>query len=230
MNKQIQEPVVTLESDGSKRINHPAFGIISAARVSGGHSALFDSDFTHQHYMTLTIKTASVRRDLSNNWNFGGEELIEIAMSESQWATFVSSLNVGSGTPCTLRHVCGEYRPQLPNPDAPSKQFKEELCKSMSAMQDELKSLAASLKSEGAIGKKRANELSENLSRLAERFSSNVTFVANQFDEHVERTIENAKIEVNAYANNLVTKTGIDALRNVPPGIAYQDQPLIQNS
>jgi hypothetical protein len=75
---------------------HPAFGQIGASRVSG-HIQLYDSDFHHNAYMTISIRRSELHRSLNRDWHYGRDELIEVALSEAQWATFVSAPNIGSG-------------------------------------------------------------------------------------------------------------------------------------
>src|SRR6476646_10686413 len=84
--------------------SHPAWGLVSAHRVSSTPGAvLFDSDIQHQHYMQITLRRASRDRGLSRDWiHEEGPTLIESNMSEAQWAAFVSSTNT-SGVPCTIR-------------------------------------------------------------------------------------------------------------------------------
>lgn len=93
-------------------LKHPAFASISVSHVSG-HANLYGSDFSHQHYVTVTIHTSELRRDLARDWHFDRKELIEVAMSEAQWATFVSTPN-RQGPCCTLRSFNGEQTPGLP--------------------------------------------------------------------------------------------------------------------
>jgi len=96
---------------------HPAWGLIGASRVSSSPpgASLFDSDLRHQHYVTVRIKAAKRRRDLHRDWIGGGKEYIEIAMSEAQWASFVSSMNTGDGVPCTVEHINREDVPGFPS-------------------------------------------------------------------------------------------------------------------
>lgn len=97
---------VTVEADtnphGGHSETHPSFGCIQVSRCSGTVS-LFGSPIPHHdHYISVRIHMA--RR---NVWSAGEGVsarggIIEIAMSEAQWAALLSSLNIGSGTPCTI--------------------------------------------------------------------------------------------------------------------------------
>jgi hypothetical protein len=97
--------------------NHPAYGMIGASRVSGG-AYLYGSDFRHQHWMTIRIHHGRLlRSDLSYDHYMAEGQIIEVELSEAQWATFVSAANVGDGVPCTINWVVGEgFLPELTPP------------------------------------------------------------------------------------------------------------------
>lgn len=77
---------------GSVKVTHPAFGRIKASRVSG-QTVLAGIDYPQAHYITLTISTATLNRNLSRDWWFTDREVIEVSMSETQWAQMLSAMN-----------------------------------------------------------------------------------------------------------------------------------------
>lgn len=92
-------------TDDSDKTTHPAYGIISIHRTSGG-ARLFRSDFEHQHYITIDISTAYETPGYGVKGNvYNDAQIISLAMSEAQFARMITSLNVGCGTPCTLERV-----------------------------------------------------------------------------------------------------------------------------
>ncbi|QCG93986.1 hypothetical protein E6C67_08540 [Azospirillum sp. TSA2s] len=205
------EQVRPAPGGGDERIfTHPAYGQIRASRVSG-HANLYDSDFNHQHYITITIARSQLHRSLSRDWHFGRDELIEVSLSEAQWASFVSSMNVGSGVPCTITRHDGKMIPRLPSPENPAHKFKAEIGKAMQDVQGALSKLASDL--DGPLSKTKVAELRRQIDMLSGRLTGQTGFVADQFDEHVEQTVERAKTEINAYATALVVRTGIEALQ-----------------
>lgn len=110
---RVEQPVVTDKGD-EEIITHPAFAQISASRVSGG-TYLYGSDFQHHNYVTISIKLSEShqRKGSGRDWAFGREEILEVALSEAQWATFVSTMNVGDGVQCTLSRKNGSFVPGL---------------------------------------------------------------------------------------------------------------------
>lgn len=215
MARDTQAPTERTGDRDETIYEHPAFAQILASRVSG-NATLYASDFRHQHYITVSIRASQLHRSHSHDWSFGRQELIEVAMSEAQWATFISSLNTGSGTPCTLQHHNGELTPGIPSPPKASEKFSRDMRETIGEIQDELRSLAASLP-DGPIGKTRSRALQDQIKRLASRLTSSTSFVADSFDEHMERTVEKAKVEINAHVSNVVTRTGLNAIIRQPP-------------
>jgi hypothetical protein len=99
-----QEPEVSQGGLDDTVFRHPAFGNICVSRPSGS-ATLFGSELKHQHYVSITINRAEKHRSLHRDWIFGKDTILEISMSESQWATFVASSGMGGGTPCTLNYA-----------------------------------------------------------------------------------------------------------------------------
>lgn len=189
---------------------HPSFAQISASNVSGG-TYLYGSDFHHQNYVTIRIKRSELNRNLSNDWPFAREELIEVALSESQWATFVSSMNRGEGVQCTLQHYQGKMIPQIPKIKSRLKQFQTEGSESG----DEAVAAITELRDEinaSKLSQKQKDAWVHKLNFIEGRTTGNLSFVASQFVEHMEGVVQKAKTEISAFAQNLIMRTGLSKL------------------
>lgn len=214
MPKHEQEPVVegrSIRDDVS--YSHPAFGQIRGSRVQGTRT-LYGSDFVHHHFVTIEISRSQLNRGLSHDSYFAREELIEVHLSEAQWATFVSSLNVGGGVPCTLDRVMGESMPEIPirrQVDVVEEELKETLAAANKAIDDTYKAMESEI-GQSLSGVKRA-KLLEHVHRLRRLLDDHLPFMAKSFRKNMETTVERAKVEVNAYAENLVVRSGLAALR-----------------
>jgi hypothetical protein len=214
MPRVVEEPV-TKDSNSSVSdsvTTHPAYAQIRASRVSGSTS-LYDSDFRHQHYMTITISRSELHRGLNRDMHFSNEDLIEIALSEAQWATFVSSPNVGMGVPCTLERLDGKPIPGLPDPQSRVDQFSEEvrvdLEQTIGLMDKALKELQGV-----GLSKTKYNLVAEAINSARRNLNSNLPFVADQFSEHMENVFEAAKQEIHGYMTNVIQRAGMSALKN----------------
>lgn len=191
-------------------MTHPAFAQIQASRVSG-EFVLYGSDFVHHNSIRIRIASSKLSRGLSTDWPTAQEELIEVELSEAQWATFVSSLNVGSGVQCTLRHMNCVPVPEIPAPIMRHEQFKAEADATVQKAHDALAALEAKLNDVG-LSDKRKKELSSHIESARRAIGSSLDFVAKQFDEHMERSTEKAKMEVNAYVTTTIHRAGLEKL------------------
>lgn len=212
--EKVDSPV----SDSIER--HPAYGQISASRVSG-HAVLYGSDFEHQHFITITIRGSELHRGLGSDREMANEELISVALSEAQWATFVSTLNSGMGTCCTLQHIDRESIPGILRGESQKDKIMRDANEELSEIVDDLKKL-----SEEIEGRGRKVVMRDLARSIAARFQSHsgLAFLARQFGEQVEETVEKAKVEVNAYIESRISRAGIAALKSEPPPISLPSE------
>lgn len=202
---------------------HPAFGQISCARVSG-KTALYGSDFIHRNFMAIRVATSSMDRTLSRDWHSERQQIIEVWLSEAQWATLVSSPNTGGGVPCTLKWTreTGEV-PGLPPPKSRADQFTQEMKDTVGDALGRLDKAIRKLDSLG-ITKQKADQLREELQMARQEIRSNLPFVAQSFGEHVEDTIEAAKTEIHGFMQATIQRAGIAALSGSPLPLEIEDK------
>lgn len=222
--REVSEPVTDDDGRGGTTSNHPAFGQISAARRHGGSMSLYGSDFVHNSTVAITICTSELNRSLSRDWNFQKQEIIEVVLSESQWATFVSSLNNGSGPCCTIQHVKGERMPSLPIPHDRTKQygakFIETINDALKRIDDAIDSVASS-----GLSAKKADVILSDLKMARQEMRLNIPFVAKSFDENMEETVEKAKQEIHGYLNAHIARAGLAALQSSSDVLSLESRP-----
>lgn len=209
---------VTVEGDpGSWRggdavtESHPAWGLVSAARVSCMPGAiLFDSDIRHQHVIRLQVKRAKRDRDLHRDWiHETGPELIDIEMSEAQWAAMTSSMNT-QGVPCTIRstetnaNVDGLiYEPRL----AVSM---DEVRAAADAIQQRLDAAVA------AVEEKPTKANLKALRRALDGAKPNMDFAAKSLSEHAENVVQKARNDIESMVTQKAVQLGVD-----PQALSY---------
>jgi len=192
---------------------HPAYGMIGASRVSG-QAILNGSDFVHQHFVTIRVRHSSLHRGHSRDSHYGGNEIVEVALSEAQWAAFVSSMNVGDGVPCTIESIQGQEVPGIPRVKNRREQFTGEHDAAMAGALEHLDRATAILaKGRGKMTAADFESLKSALHMGRMGIDENKSFIADQFSEHMEKTTERAKIEVNAYVQATLVRAGIQALQ-----------------
>jgi hypothetical protein len=190
-------------ADENKVESHPSYGLLQISRATGGRGALFGSSVKHQHFIMLRIHRGEARRDLNHTWYADvGQELIEVAMSPAQFAEAITSMNMGLGVPCTIQYLGGERQPEPPFTSVRA-QFKEEFEQEMKDLYkkvlDNTKDLEEIL-AKKSLTKGDRDRIRCMLGLVYRKLKDSVPFIHSQFDEAMEKTVTEAKAEVEAYA------------------------------
>lgn len=91
------------ENEINKRKTHPAYGMLSFSRRTGGKQSLFGSSIEHKDVIAMTLRHGEVDRQLNRDWYHGTEVIAEVEMSYAQFAEAITSMNIGTGVPVTIR-------------------------------------------------------------------------------------------------------------------------------
>lgn len=188
--------------------NHPTYGMISIHKTHAHPGEyLVGSDLRHNSFISLKISTMKYKRMLSGDHYFDDNKLIEVQMSHSQWAEFLSSMN-STGVPCTLNFVTpegqGYIRDEVPHVDK-LKMHKEEFNQEFSGKIQEALEIVWQL-SQGLsnkMGKKEQRELLHDLSCKLGNIKANQNFAIDQFNEAVESRMNFAKGELKSFLTTL---------------------------
>ena len=200
---------------------HPAYGMIGASRVS--HSppgkVLFQSDVRHQHYVVLRIDRASRARQGGRDWVYspGFGDIVEVSMSEAQWASFVSSMNT-AGVPCTIEKTeAGGEMAGL--------EFDQRL--ELSVRETERSAHAAFAEIQEAFKVAQEKPTKANMRTLQARIENapkNVEFAAKQLTKHAEDVVQHARADVEAMIAAKARELGIDPTYITPGGLGQGGQ------
>lgn len=200
MKRPYQHPTLErIDNDHltDERVSHPAYGLISAVRTTTGGrpNFMFGSDFPHAQTVTLRIERAYTSRNLSNDYHHSKDTLIEVEMTESQFAALPSMMGT-SGVPCTLRtyRMKGidaplEYFPGIQSVRQRIAQFQCEVQKVTDAIDCKVEETAALIAGMKSLSKKDRDALIKQLGSLTSGITSSIPFIAEQFSEHVEREL-----------------------------------------
>jgi hypothetical protein len=202
-------PVVAPTFDEHGDEQHPAWILVGASRVSSSPpgAVLFDSDIRHMHYVTVRVKRATRRRDLSHDWKYGRDTIVEFAMSEAQWASFVSSMNTGDGVPATLEWDATQDDPQVPRmPHAPRLQVSmNEVHSAAAEAQAKVQDAFATYAEKKNAANLRALEIAIG------HMTPNMDFAAKSLSEHAENVVQRARADIEAFVVQKAQQLGLDA-------------------
>lgn len=208
MNRDIIEP--TVDEHGSD--SHPAFGMISAAAISSTPGeVLFDSDILHGRTVRITVQRATRRREISHDYiHSHGADLVEVELSQAQWASFVSSMNT-VGVPCTIRRTETDWKiPGLPyNPRlaVSMREVREAAENSMTEIAEALAEYEALVESK-AGARLRADAL-HNLHHKIKNAAPNVDYTSRKLAEHTENVVQKARADVEAMVTQKAVQLGL---------------------
>ena len=204
---------ITKSDRDGVRYDHPAYGKISVSHITGNRMCLYGSSIKNYSAIALRISRSHLRRDLSHDWSFDGEELIEVWMTPVQWAEAVANMNT-TGVPCTIKHV---NREGMPEPPFLSKhdQFKEEVRSTTNEARVAAREAVAEVRAmlaKPSISKADVKKLLGRLEGIERGVGSSVEFVERQFAEQVERTVMEAKAEVDSFTTRTILRMGLEKL------------------
>jgi hypothetical protein len=197
-----QEP--TIDKLGDEE--HPAFGKISVHRVhSTPPTTLFDSEIQHGNYVRITVYLATRRRELHQDWiHETGRRLIEVDMSESQWAGLVSAFNT-SGIPCTIRATETQH-------NVPGLYHQARLSLSTDEARDAAHRTYDKVREAlTAVEEKPTKANLRVLRQAVEHAAPNVEFAAKSLTEHAENVVQKARADVEAMVVTHARALGLDA-------------------
>lgn len=204
------------ESKEKERHTHPSFGQLRFSRVSGSGQKFYGSELPQDHYITMEVVPSEISRDLSRDWYFGhGLPLIEVRMTSSQFSEAITSMNQGSGVPCTVEKVAQKSVEKLPEAESRKefvhRKFKDrmiEFAKTLKEKQARAKALTA----KKTLSKDDQRELNFLIEWLTTEVSNNIPFFAECFQETVDKVVLEAKSEVENAIQHKITTIGLAEL------------------
>lgn len=211
--------------------SHPSYGTIGVSHTSGG-AVLFQSDVSHQHFITITIREADRMIDGTREWVFGKRELIEVHLSAAQFAEFITTPNRGTGSPCTIHFVAGDQpfegvrfgRPAPPKPEPFLDKFKgtgrQYLDKMMGRIQECRALVDAMLSGDAKMNKTEVGKLSSHLGLAIQDLRSDLPFVIDQLDEQTEERMQKAVTEFDSYVGMRLQEMGLEAMKMQTPRLS----------
>ena len=204
-------------NDETKIDKHPSYGMVGISHVSG-HANLFGSEFKHQHYIVLTVRHAERHRDLSRDWYFGKDEIVSVALSESQFVELVGRSNIGFGTPCTIRHIQGKMVPPPPPPETNRDRFSADMERDIKKCTEDMRAAVATLNEAietGKIGKTALREISKKFEYAAAAVDCGIPFVRKSFEEEMENVVNHAAVEIEATVSCIAMRLGIEEVKRI---------------
>lgn len=202
-------------------VTHPSFGQVQFSRTTGGRSRLYGSALRkHGDSIRLRIVRSEMSYELGRTWYFGkGKPLIEVELSAAQFAELLTTMNVGSGVPCTIKALDGKLVEPLPD-DEPLEhervgkefvndgEYAQRINGAVDSAEQKLKGML-----EQKVVKKGDVQAVLNLVEIVRReIKSNLPFMLDQFREAAEKVKTTVMAEADAWLTSAVQRAGFKAL------------------
>lgn len=218
------------ETQFGTKTTHPAYGTILFNRAYGGKRALFGSSIEHSNVITLELRHADVTRGYSSDNVFGNKPIVQVEMSYSQFAEAITSFGQGTGIPCTIRYT--EKDGEIPPCDFVSKreqftdEFKGQIEGVMNESQQLIQDVANLFSQKKSFTKADKENVLNKLRKLSMDIGCNMEFVVDQFNEQMDKTVKEAKGEIEAFCQNKITSIANAAIMEHKKEFLELDNPV----
>ena len=201
------------ETKFGTKTSHPSYGTLLFNRAYGGKTPLFGSSIEHSNVITMELRHADITRGLNRDDIFGNKPIVKVEMSYSQFAEAITSFGQGTGIPVTIRDT--EKDGRISSCDFVSKreqftgEFKEQTNKAMKKSKELINDVIELFSSKKTLTKADKENILKKLNILNSDIGSNIGFIADQFNEQMDKTVMEAKGEIESFCQNK-----IDAIAN----------------
>ena len=215
------------------REDHESFGLISISRVTGSGQAFHGSSLRHRAYITLSVHRAYVTRNAGggqSDYHGEREMLVDLRMTEAQFAQMITTPNYGVGVPCTLEHY--QEGPMVKPEDPPSAETRRRFDRAASedfaqAVRD-FKAIAEDMIKMADSGRVRIGALREmagHLEQAVQHVEKDLPFLEEQFQRNMDAAVSEAKAEIEAFTRNNLAAAGLQHLADQAPEMIEDGTP-----
>lgn len=210
---------------------HPSYGTLCFNRThKNSKTPLFGSSIEHGDTITMEVTHAAITRGLHADWFYGNAPILEIEMSYSQFAEAITSFGCGSGVPCTIRYT--EKDGRIPECDFVSKrkqftdEFKTKTKNAMNESQELIQDVTDLFSQKKTLTKADKESVISKLRKLSMDLGCNLDFIAEKFNEQMDKTVMEAKGEIESFCQNKINSIASAALVEHKDDILKLDNPV----
>jgi len=204
-------------SNEEERIQHESFGQIRFSRVNSTGAEFYGSELTQNNYISLEISNSEMIRELTQDRYYNTSiPLVRLRMSSSQFAELITTMNVGSGVPCTIERLGIKKVDELPENESRKEFVHRKFADRMKMFGDNIRerqTKAKQLVKKKTLSKADQHELQMHLEWLTTEVERNIPFISECFQENMDEVVNEAKLEVENAIQHKINVLGFDALK-----------------
>jgi len=205
--------------DREERETHESYVMVQFSRRQGNPGRLFGSSLkTHESYVTLKVARAERIHSLGRDSYYGGlrGDHFEVDLSAAQFAELLTTMNVGSGVPATLRYANGKKVEPPPDVRLEVEKVREGFKLDMEELagrcKDSIREVGELLEKK-SLTKADRDAIMSKFRKVMMEVESNTPFMLSQFEEATEKVVSHAKAEVDAFVAHNVIAEGLRSIR-----------------
>lgn len=203
-----------------KKERHPSYGIIQFGRIQcGGDYKLFGSSYNqHPTVIRLTLKRCEVDKSGVTKSYFPREPLFTVDLSASQFAELLTTINYGSGIPCTIKGLNGESVDPPEDHRTEDQEARDDFGERMRELEARVSTALDDyediLRQKGRIKKDDREKVLSEVSKFLQDLRSNIPYMIELYNEATDKVKSNAKAEMDAYLSHSIAMTGLSQLES----------------
>jgi len=209
-------------ADENTTDRHPAYGMVNLSRCTG-RVDLFGSPFENSDFVALRVSTGERTRDLGQHWYMERERVLEVYLSAGQFAQLITTMNAGSGVPCTIHRArlegpLTQLPPPPPEVHSEMRGAVEDLQRTVNQATDIDRILAdvnAALEGIPRLPEKYKAAVRAAVAQHRSTLRSAAPFYAEQAARAAERIVASAAAEVDASVTRVLGRLGLAKLREL---------------
>ena len=168
-------------------------------------------------FVRLRLTRATRRHDLGRDWYHGDSQtMYEVDLSSAQFAELLTSMNVGSGVPCTIRFAEGSRMEDPPDELLEAEQVRTDFrgkTEAVAKRLDDMKKKVDEILAKKSVTQADRKEVADMTMMIVQEVRSNLPFWLSQFNEATQKITTAAKAEVDAFMTSAVMTAGWKALK-----------------
>jgi hypothetical protein len=195
---------------------HPSYAVLVFSRVQcgGNGESLFGSTLKHDSFISMEIKEADRARDLNREWIHGGKHILIAYMSMNQFVEAIGKMNVGDGTPITLKYLNGteiESPPYVNERKLIQDEFDKQINEFSNKPIQMLKKIREIINGK-TVKKADLKEVVEMINAMITDLNPNIKYMANSVNEMIDKAVSEANMEIETSVSLAIRNAGIDMI------------------
>jgi hypothetical protein len=193
-------------------LEHPSYGAVTFSRRQG-NPRLFGSNLTnHYSYVTLLVKRAKLERGSTGDYLNAPVhgDVIEIDMSTTQFAELLTTMNIGTGVPCTIRRLMGERVEEPPDnlseAESIRSTFKAEMKRFVSSIRHQSMVTVRDILMKKTVSQTDRVTILAQFESIVTKLTDYAPFIIEQFNEATGKITSAAKQEVDAAIQMVIVR------------------------